>query len=140
VTVTLHGTVVAWHGRGVLIRGQPGAGKSDLALRLIAMGALLVADDQVMLMRTGESVHAAAPTVLAGLLEVRGVGLCRLPYLPAARVALLLDLVSGDAMERLPDIETEEVLGLPLPVTRLRAFECSAAQKVAQLLRTRRDF
>jgi HPr Serine kinase C-terminal domain len=71
----VHGTVVAIDGGGVLLRGPSGRGKSDLALRLIDAGARLVADDQVLLQRSGMQVLARAPAVLAGLLEIRGVGI-----------------------------------------------------------------
>ncbi|PIY73077.1 MAG: serine kinase, partial [Rhodobacterales bacterium CG_4_10_14_0_8_um_filter_70_9] len=81
----IHASCVAWavagKARGLLILGASGAGKSALALELIALGAALVADDQVALRRVGEAVVAAPPPPLAGLIEARGLGLLRMPHL-----------------------------------------------------------
>ena len=75
----LQATCVAIDGRGVLIRGAPGSGKSSLALALIDRGAVLVGDDGVELSPQGEQLHASPPPNTAGLLEVRNVGLIKLP-------------------------------------------------------------
>src|SRR5437588_5560986 len=91
--VLMHGTAVAIDGRGVLLRGPSGSGKSDLALRLIDAGARLVADDQTELRRDGDAIIARAPPTIAGMIEVRGLGIVRIEALPAAPVALLVDLV-----------------------------------------------
>ena len=118
---------------GVLLRGPSGAGKSDLALRLIESGARLIADDQTHLARTGRALIATAPPALAGLLEVRGVGIVRLPSaqrLARAPLALLVDLVAAERVERLPELAQESVLGVALPVVALAAFEASAPAKL----------
>ena len=104
-TVRVHGSCVARDGVGVLLTGSSGSGKSDLALRLIRQGFMLVADDQVLI----EAGEAAAPETLAGLLEVRGLGLVRVRHLARARLALLVEL-TGE-VERLPAPRT--MLGLP---------------------------
>ncbi|MGE3652127.1 MAG: HPr kinase/phosphorylase, partial [Reyranellaceae bacterium] len=75
----IHATCVALPEGGVLLRGDSGAGKSDLALRLIDGGARLVADDRTDLMREGDLLIARAPTSIAGLIEARGLGILRLP-------------------------------------------------------------
>lgn len=126
----MYGTVVALEGWGVALRGKSGSGKSDLALRLIESGGVLVADDQVQLTLSEGLVHASAPAALAGLLEVRGVGV--VPMRAQARVplALIVNLVSLEEVPRLPDAKTDNVLGLDLPVLDLFAFEASAPQKV----------
>ncbi len=131
----VHGTVVAIDGGGVLLRGPSGRGKSDLALRLIDAGARLVADDQVLLQRTGMQVLASAPAALAGLLEIRGVGIVAVDALSAAPLALIADLVLPDAVERLPERRIETVLGLALPLIALAPFEASAAAKLRFALR-----
>lgn len=95
----VHAACVEWLGAGILIRGKSGAGKSDLALRLIDAGAALVADDQVLL----ENGIASAPARLQGLLEVRGLGIVRLPFVKKTAVVLTIDLCSADEIERLPD-------------------------------------
>ena len=131
----VHGTAVAIDGGAVLLRGPSGRGKSDLALRLIDAGARLVADDQVLLQRTGMQVLARAPAVLAGLLEIRGVGIVAVDALPVAPLALIVDLVLSDAIERLPERRIETVLGLAVPLIALAPFEASAAAKLRFALR-----
>jgi len=126
----VHGTTVAIDGRGVLIRGPSGRGKSDLALRLIDGGARLVADDQTRLVRVGGRVVAEVPPAIAGLIEARGVGLLRLPHGPAP-LALVVDLVAtGEPIERLPAPVRVDLLGVAVPCLRLAGFEASAAAKV----------
>ena len=72
---TLHASTVAIDGRAVLIAGLSGSGKSDLALRLIDRGAVLVSDDYTVVSRAGDELTACAPTTIKGKMEVRGVGL-----------------------------------------------------------------
>ena len=95
----VHGSCAARAGAGVLLIGPPGSGKSDLLLRLLDRGFVLVADDRVEV----EDGVARAPEALAGLLEIRGLGILRLPYLGAARLALAARLVSGGEVPRLPE-------------------------------------
>lgn len=126
----VHGTCVAIQGRGVLLRGPSGGGKSDLALRLIDGGALLVADDQTRLERHGQSLIASPPETIAGMLEVRGLGLVRLPYLERVPLDLVIDLVTPSEVERLPEPNALELLGLAIRHLRLAPLEASAAAKV----------
>ncbi len=133
--MAIHGTVVAADGLGVLLRGAPGAGKSDLAIRLIAAGAMLVADDQVILEPRGEQLWASAPPPIAGLIEVRGVGLMRQRFVAWARLALVVDLVAPGAVERLPEPETVMLDGVAVPLLRLAPFEASAPVKILIALR-----
>ena len=100
---TLHGSAAAREGAGVLLLGPPGSGKSDLLFRLIQHGFTLVADDQVRL----NGLHASAPEELAGLIEVRGLGIVRLPYTEATLV-LAGELSAGARLpepRRLPDLD-----------------------------------
>lgn len=120
----LHATCVEWFGLGVLIRGKSGAGKSDLALRLIDAGAALVADDQVLL----ENGIASAPARLQGLLEVRGFGIVKLPFAETTAIALTVDLCSADEIERLPDRFDG--------IVRLDPFCASAVAKIKLALQT----
>jgi len=132
---TIHGTAVGIDGAGVLLRGPSGAGKSDLALRLIDGGAALVADDRVVLARDGDAILAFAPDSIAGKLEVRGLGIVKLPAAVSARLRLVVDLVAPDAVERLPKAGETVLLGVALPVLNLAPFEASAPAKVRLALR-----
>jgi HPr kinase/phosphorylase len=131
----IHATAVAIDGRAVLLRGAPGAGKSDLALRLIDAGARLVADDQSELCRRGGAIIVHAPATIAGLIEVRGLGIVRIESLSEAPIALIADLVAADEVERLPERRTETILGLLLPLIAIAPFEASAAAKLRLALR-----
>ena len=133
--ILVHATAIAIDGRAVLLRGPSGAGKSDLALRLIDAGARLVADDQVELRRAGGRVLVRAPAAIAGLVEVRGVGILRLEPLREAALAMCVDLVPSAEVERLPEIGSEDVLGLAVPSIALSPFEASAAAKLRFALR-----
>lgn len=126
----VHATCVAIGGRAILLRGPSGAGKSDLALRLIDGGAVLVADDQTRLERDGGLVRASPPATIAGLLEVRGLGLVRLPYLSGVTLELVVDLVSASQVERLPEADVLELLGVAVRRLALAPFEVSAGAKV----------
>ena len=129
-TLLVHATAIAMEGDAVLLRGPPGAGKSDLALRLIEGGARLVADDQTLLRRVDNHVLVRAPAAIAGLIEVRGVGVVRVDSLEEAPLALVVDLVPSAQVERIPDNRFEVVLGLTIPQMALAPFEVSAAAKL----------
>jgi HPr kinase/phosphorylase len=113
-----HATAVAVDGRGLLIMGASGAGKSSLALALIGLGAALVSDDQTQLERCGPKIVLGCPTPpLRGVIEVRGMGLLRAPAVDAADLALVVDL---DAVEtqRFPAARIIEVMGCDFPLVR----------------------
>lgn len=86
---------------GVLLLGESGSGKSDLALRLMGMGALLVADDRCEIF-FDRVLRARAPSNMAGLMEIRGLGIAALPHAPAARIALVARTARPRGIERLP--------------------------------------
>lgn len=116
---TVHASAVLVGGRGVLIRGASGSGKSSLALALLFGGvvdATLVADDRVALAVAGGRLLASAPEPIAGLIEVRGVGIVRRPHVAAA-IDLVVDLAPLAECPRLPDDAAAAVViaGMRLP-------------------------
>ena len=128
-----HASCVAIGGRAVLIAGESGAGKSDLALRLIDRGAVLVSDDQVMLSAEEGQLIASAPATIAGQIEVRGLGIMAMPHRTAMPVSLLIEL--GAPAERMPEPRTRTLCGFAVPVVALDPFEASAPIKAELALR-----
>ena len=119
--LNIHATGLLLDGAGVLIRGPSGAGKSLLALELLdryalmRRPALLVADDRLEIERRGQGLLMHAPPVIAGLVELRGRGLIRRPYIASAPVHLVVDLVE-DWTRMLEESEFEtDLFGLALP-------------------------
>lgn len=126
----VHASCVALGDKAVLIRGPSGSGKSDLALRLIDDGARLLADDYTALTREGSRLIASPPAEIAGKIEVRGLGLIDLPAASDVEVALVIDLVGQDEIERLPDPQDTEIEGVTVPLLGLWPFAASATAKV----------
>ncbi|MCI4662542.1 MAG: serine kinase [Neomegalonema sp.] len=116
-------------GQAILIRGPSGIGKSSFALRLIGLGAVLVADDFVSLGLEGKRVMAKAPSRLRGVIEARGVGLLRLPYLDHAPLALIVDLVANTnhPAARLPENRYENLGSVQIPLLSMTEDSRSAA-------------
>ncbi len=130
----LHASCVALAGRGLLIAGASGRGKSSLALRMMALGATLVADDRVALHRSGDAVLASAPPAISGLIEARGLGLLHADPAGLVPVFALLDL-DRDEVERLPPARHRDLLGLPVTLLfRVEAPHFPAA--LVQFLKT----
>ncbi len=143
-----HGTAIALAGNAALIRGAPGSGKSDLALRCLAMAptalipspTVLVADDRVDISRSGGRLEVEAPAAIRGKLEVRGLGILTVPYVARAELILIAELTAPAGIERLPDPpEQTDIMGVRLPLFRLTPFEAAAPVKLllalAQALR-----
>jgi len=137
----VHGTCVALGRRGALLRGKPGSGKSDLALRFLALpgdGELqpaLVADDQVWVEAKG-GLLASPPNIIAGKIEVRGLGIVEMPFLAQAALVLVCDLVNDKDVPRMTPEPRErtEIAGLPVPMLKLAPFELSAPLKLKMAL------
>jgi len=100
VETNIHASCVAIGRSGVLLLGKSGTGKSDLALRLIDQGAVLVADDRTLVWMEKGALHARAPSTIKGLLEIRGLGIVAMPLRAKARIALVVRL--GREAARLP--------------------------------------
>jgi HPr kinase/phosphorylase len=125
----LHASAVAIGGRGLLITGAAGAGKTTLALELIALGATLIADDLVMLRPDGTGGLVLAPPPRgAGLVELRGFGLARLAHCAGAPLALVADLDQAET-ERLPPVRERVLSGIAC-----RAILCKGKPGLAAAL------
>ena len=119
MTLLHQATCVAIAGRAILIEGAPGSGKSSLALALIDRGAVLVGDDGVSLTARAGQLYASPPANIAGLLEVRNLGLLPFPTVGDVPVALVVRLDA--AAERFIEAaERVNLGGVELPMVRLR--------------------
>ena len=123
--------------RGVLIEGPSGAGKSDLALRALDHGFRLVADDRTVVFAAGGDLYSKAPDSLAGLIEVRGLGVVAAPALPFCAVVAVIRCVDGPtAVERLPDPRFETIEGVSTPVFDLWPREPAAPVKIGRIMQS----
>jgi len=138
----VHGTCVAFGAHAALLRGSSGSGKSDLALRFLALPAdggmapCLVADDQVVVEAQAGGLVVSAPDTLAGKLEVRGLGIMTLPHVTQAKLVLIVDFVASDEVPRMPPEPLPRVtlLGVSVPNLQLAPFEDSAPLKLKMAL------
>jgi HPr kinase/phosphorylase len=132
MSALVHGTAVEIDGWAVLLTGPSGSGKSDLALRLIDRGAVLVGDDYVA---TDDDLQIAPKSEIAGKLEVRGIGIISMPYSAPSPLRLLVEL--GEEGERLPaSWPLRDIAGWSVPLLRLNAFAASAPIKVELALKS----
>lgn len=113
----MHATTLDFDGYGILLKGASGAGKSSLALQLMALGMHLVADDRTELTAKAKAIVATAPTAINGLIEARGIGLLNVDCIDETNVQLVIDL-SRVEEHRFPKGRTEEILGRQLPCLR----------------------
>ncbi|MGN6148537.1 MAG: HPr kinase/phosphorylase [Rhizomicrobium sp.] len=122
---------------GILLLGESGKGKSDLALRLMERGAKLVADDRTEIYAQDGALHARAPKSLAGLIEARGLGIVAAPFVAEARIALAVEMIEEGYVPRMPQPEkyvTPPELAIHEderpPLIWLSPFEASAPAKI----------
>ncbi|WP_374302772.1 HPr kinase/phosphorylase [Paracoccus sp. (in: a-proteobacteria)] len=111
----VHSTTVALQGAGLLILGPSGSGKSSLALQLMAVGAVLVADDRTDLHRDGDRIVATCPPALLDRIEARGIGILHAASSGPVALARVVDLGAGPG-DRLPHSQSYDVLGVALPL------------------------
>ena len=131
----VHATAVAIDQSGVLIIGKSGSGKSDLALRLIDRGALLISDDIVKVDGTAMPPTLQAAPNIVGKIEIRGVGVISAPHVEDIPLRLVVNL--DCPVERLPrGRQTHSTAGFDIPTINLVAFEASAPIKIEYALRS----
>ena len=132
----IHASCISIKQKGVLILGDSGSGKSDLCLRLIMeFGAKLVADDRVDIKAEKNTVIASAPKTLKGLMEVRGIGIIKLPIKTQTKIDLVISLVNKqEDIERMPEYEFFKFGSINIPKIKLFAKESSASAKVLAAL------
>lgn len=124
---TVHATTVALGPRAIVIRGPSGSGKSSLALRMMALGAQLVADDRTCISRQpdGPPIASAAPTI-RGMIEARGLGILAADPAPPTPVMAVVDLGVIET-ERLPEPRTTQLAGAELPLFHKVESDCFPA-------------
>lgn len=123
----IHASCVLIGNLAVLLTGGSGTGKSDLALRLIDAGAVLVSDDQTCLRAEGGRLMASPPSTIEGLVEARGIGLLTMPFVRNVPVTICVELALDPAkIERMPEPQTLELCGVKIPFYRLYGLAASA--------------
>lgn len=132
----IHANCVLIGAYAVLLRGESGAGKSSLSLRLMSSGGLLVADDRTDLVARDGRLIASAPPQIAGLCEVRGIGVVRgVPTCAQGDVRLIVDLVDDpDGIDRMPIPETELVCGIEIPKWKFCISDLAVEAKIGVAL------
>ena len=135
-SMQLHASCIAIDGKAVLLLGASGSGKSDLALRLIDAGAMLVGDDQVIIHNTNSALLASPAPRIEGMIEVRGVGILHVPYIAQIPLILAIKLVSATEIERLPEPQFFDCLGQKVPLLLFHAFDHSTPAKIRIFLRS----
>ena len=134
--MNVHASCVAIDGQGILLWGESGVGKSDLALRMIEKGAILVADDYPVLEEENGVLYASCPKSIQGKLEIRGLGIFEFPFIKKVPVRLLVDLSPEKEIDRFPLEKIPLPTGFPfdIPCIRLRSFEDSTPMKIQTYL------
>ena len=135
----VHGTSVSIDGDGVLFRGPPGSGKSDLALRMINFGAQLVSDDQVCLTRRHDNIFMSSPPALRNSMEVRGIGIVNTIAQKEAPLILVLNMLPNNVASRMPIWQLCTFLDINVPAVEFAPFEISAHLKVKLAINLARE-
>ena len=135
IPANIHGTAISIAGEGVLIIGVSGSGKSDLALRLIDRGAILISDDRVLVQIVdGEPFLRTAPNI-ENLIEMRGIGIVTMLSVTGIKLRLVIDL-AAEVPRFVDTFAAYDVEGFVVPCVALAAFEASATIKVERALKS----
>lgn len=140
-TTIFHATAISWQKQGILLKGASGAGKSDLALRLIDLGAILVADDLVSLYKKEDALVIALPDVpesLKGKIELYGMGIIDMPYIPSCPLKLVVTLINSvdESRPRIPPARFFNHEGVNIPWIDCYPFQSSAPLKLIHFLKS----
>ena len=125
----IHSTSVVIDDNGVLILGDSGSGKSDLALRLIDSGATLISDDISICRKNLNNIYLYCPPEIKGLLEVREIGIITVPFVERIRLRLVVNLKSNNN-ERFPKDSFFRILGIKIPIINIEGKNSSAVAKI----------
>jgi len=133
---TIHGTSFEFAGIGILVMGDSGAGKSDLALQMMDRGAALIADDYTEISAVDDQLHMRAPKTTEGLMEIRGIGLVKIENRVAtSRLGLLVRLIERTEINRFPEHDYKTFMGQNIAYLQLSIAETSCAAKLAMTCR-----
>ena len=135
---TIHATSVVIEDSGVLIVGNSGLGKSDLALRLIDSGATLISDDITICKKVDDSIFLFSPLQTRGLLEVREVGIMTVPYVDNIKLFLIVELVDHE-IERLPSKKMGKFMNLNISKIKIYGKNSSSVAKIKLKLNEIKD-
>ncbi len=124
-----HSTSVVIEDLGILIKGESGLGKSDLALRLIDSGATLISDDLTICKKIGDCLYLHPHSKTKGLLEVREIGIMTVPYVDNVKLSLVVELM-GEEFERIPGMMSCSILGIKFPKIKIFGKSSSAVAKI----------
>ena len=125
----IHSTSVVIDDNGVLILGDSGSGKSDLALRLIDSGATLISDDISICRKNLNNIYLYCPPEIKGLLEVREIGIITVPFVERIKLRLVVNLKSNNN-ERFPKDSFFRILGIKIPIINIEGKNSSAVAKI----------
>ena len=125
----MHSSSVVIDDNGVLILGDSGSGKSDLALRLIDNGATLISDDISICRKNSNNIYLYCPPEIKGLLEVREIGIITVPFVERIKLRLVVNLKSNNN-ERFPKDSSFRILGIKIPIINIEGKNSSAVAKI----------
>ena len=132
----LHCNVISLQDFGLLIRGIPGSGKSSLSLGLLDQAELrgiqasLVSDDQAILEKRNHTLVARVPESISGQIEIRGYGIASRPFIPETEINLVVELVDAELVDRMPNPEFTEILGVTLPLVKVPSQHEAGASRI----------
>ena len=124
-----HSTSLVVEDSGLLITGEPGIGKSDLALRMIDSGAMLIADDITICKKINNFIYLFSPEETKGLLEVREIGIITVPFIENIKLSLVVQLINEENI-RYPENENCLILGIKVPKIKIYGKNSSAVAKI----------